>query len=216
MGFVVRANGCPDFCPRRLLGVFSTEPESVCHITTRRVRISVGSLTYRASTRALRRRTIYPVRPPTFPPKDDAAAQPSQGFGATRTLHHIATNRIQYLADHIRFITHQGKQILLLDLSNCSSAEVETIFRAVPEVVTSRPYSSVLILSDFSGASITEEALRVMKETAVFDKPYVKKSAWMGTKSLPILLLEVLSAFSRRDFPTFETREQALAWLVKD
>ena len=155
------------------------------------------------------------MRPPTFPPKD-AAAQPSQGFGASRTLHHVATNRIQYLADHIRFITYQGKQILLLDLSNCSSAEVETIFRAVPEVVTSRPYSSVLILSDFSGASITEEALRVMKETAVFDKPHVKKSAWTGTKNLPRLLSDALSAFSRRDFPTFETREEALAWLAED
>jgi predicted nuclease of predicted toxin-antitoxin system len=50
------------------------------------------------------------------------------------------------MADRIRFITHQGKQILLVGLSNCSTAEVERIIRAVPEVVTTRPRVVTLIL----------------------------------------------------------------------
>src|SRR5882672_9378719 len=64
------------------------------------------------------------------------------------------------LTDRIRFITHQRKQILLVDLSNCSASQVEEIVRAVPELVTTRPHSSVLILSDFTGASLDEEAIR--------------------------------------------------------
>jgi hypothetical protein len=32
------------------------------------------------------------------------------------------------MSDRIRFITHQGKQILLVDLSHCSAAEVEKVF----------------------------------------------------------------------------------------
>ena len=84
------------------------------------------------------------------------------------------------MADRIRFITHQGKQILVVDLSNCSTAEVERIIRAVPEVVTTRPRASVLILSDFTGASFDEEAIWAMRESAVFDKPYVERSAWVG------------------------------------
>jgi hypothetical protein len=118
--------------------------------------------------------------------------------------------------DHIRFITHQGKQILLVDLSNCSAGEVEKIVRALPEVVTTRQRGSVLILSDFTGASFDEEAIRTMKETAVFDKPYIKKSAWVGAENLPELLSENLKSFSRREFPTFKTREEAMTWLVKD
>jgi hypothetical protein len=73
-----------------------------------------------------------------------------------------------------------------------------------------------LILSDFRGASIDQEAIRVMKETAVFDKPYVKKSAWTGAENFPRVFSENLRSFSRREFPVFETREEALAWLVKD
>lgn len=124
--------------------------------------------------------------------------------------------RKSVLADRTRFITHQGKQVLLVDLSNCSAAQVQEIIRALPELVTTRPRNSVLILSDFIGASFDEEALRVMKETAVFDKPFIKKTAWVGANYLPDAFAKNLSSFSRRDFPDFATREDALAWLVKE
>ena len=156
------------------------------------------------------------VIPPTTPLRDDDGARVSAVSEASRAKRHAATSQVQFLSDHIRFITHQGKQILLIDVSNCSTAQVEQIFRAVPELVTSRPRDSVLILSDFSGASIDQEGIRIMKETAVFDKLYVKKSAWTGTENLPRELAESLGTFSRRDFHVFENRGEALEWLAKD
>jgi hypothetical protein len=87
------------------------------------------------------------------------------------------------MTDRIRFISHDGKQILLVDFSNCSAAEVEKVCRAVPELVTTLPRNSILILSDFTGASLDKEAIRAMKESAVFDKLHVKKSAWMGAEN---------------------------------
>lgn len=126
---------------------------------------------------------------------------------------HADTSQRQYLTDHIHFIHHQRKQILLLDLSNCSPAEVKKIFQAVPEFVTVRPHSSVLILADFTGASFDAEAIRVMEQAAVFDKPYVRKCAWTGTAQA---LAMRVSNFSCREFPVFQTRKEALAWLAKD
>jgi len=131
-------------------------------------------------------------------------------------MEHAGVSQHPYVTDRLRFISHEGKQILLIDVSNCSPAEVETMFRAVPELVTTRPRGSVLILTDFNGASFDQEAIRVMKETAVFDKPYVKKSAWAGTENLPHVFSTNLSSFSRREFPIFKTREEALVWLAKD
>ena len=119
------------------------------------------------------------------------------------------------MTNRIQFITDKGEQILLLDLSNCSASEVRQIIRALPELVTTRPRNSVLILSDFTGASFDKEAFRAMKESAVFDKPYVKKSAWVGAEKLEVFSEEMRS-FSRREFPAFATREEALTWLVKD
>jgi hypothetical protein len=117
--------------------------------------------------------------------------------------------------ERIRFISHQKKQILLVDFSNCSAVEVEKIARAAPETVT-QPCGSVLLLADFSGALFNDEALRAMKEGAVFDKPYVKKSAWVGAENLSSVSERNLKAFSGREFTTFKTREEALNWLVAD
>jgi hypothetical protein len=119
------------------------------------------------------------------------------------------------LLSRIRFIQHNKKQILLVDLSNCSADEVEEIVRAVPAVVTAQPRDSVLILSDFSGASFNKESILAMKESAVFDKPHIKKSAWVGAESLPEVFQENIKNFSRREFPRFKDRQEALEFLAE-
>jgi len=118
--------------------------------------------------------------------------------------------------ERIRFIKHQGRRVLFFDLSKCSPKEVEKLARILPDFVTVQPRGSVLILTDFTGASIDPEALRTMKETAVFDKPFVKKSALIGTETLPETFYEQLKAFSGRELPIFKNREEALAWLVEE
>ena len=120
------------------------------------------------------------------------------------------------MQERIRFIDYKGKQILLVDFSNCPAKDVEKITRAVPDHVTVQPRGSVLVLTDFSGAAFDRDALRAMKETAVFDKPFVKKSALIGTESLPRDFYEDMTRFSRRELPIFKTREETLAWLAAD
>ncbi len=118
--------------------------------------------------------------------------------------------------ERIRFIDHQGKRVLLVDFSNCSANEVEEIARAVPDYVTVNPRGSVLVLTDFTGSAFDRDALRTMKETAVFDKPFIKKSALIGTETLPRDFYEDMTRFSRRELPIFKTREEALDWLPAD
>lgn len=120
------------------------------------------------------------------------------------------------LTTRIRFITHHKKQILMVDLSNCSAAEVAEIVRTVPALVTTQPRDSVLVLSDFTGATFDQEAILATKESAVFDKPYVKKSAWVGAESLPEEYQKSIKSFSQREFPRFKDRQEALEWLAKD
>jgi hypothetical protein len=120
------------------------------------------------------------------------------------------------MEERIRFIDHQGKRVLLVDFSNCPANEVEKITRAVPDHVTVQPRGSVLVLTDFTGAAFDQDALRAMKETAVFDKPFVKKSALIGTETLPRDFYEDMTRFSRRELPIFKTREEALDWLAED
>ena len=118
--------------------------------------------------------------------------------------------------NRIRFITHNDKQILLVDLSFCSPTEVEQLVRSLPDFVTAQPLKSVLLLADFTGASFNEETFRTMKEVAIFDKPYIRKTAWIGTDTVPSSFREDLRKFSRRDFPEFKNIIEALEWLTKD
>ncbi|MGA6981702.1 MAG: hypothetical protein WCC95_04125 [Candidatus Sulfotelmatobacter sp.] len=122
--------------------------------------------------------------------------------------------------DRTQFITHKGKRVLLIDLSNCSASEIESIFRKLPDIVAVNPRASMLILSDFTGASFDAEAIRVMKETAVFNKAYVRKSAWVRNTKVRAAssekIAEQVGGFSRREFPGFDSRADALLWLTKD
>jgi hypothetical protein len=118
------------------------------------------------------------------------------------------------MSERIHLINHRGKQVLMVDFSNCASSEVERIARAVPDYVITQPRGSVLVLSDFTGASLDQDAIRTIKETAVFDKPYINKSALVGGGNLSKVLGENLKDFSRREFPAFKTRQEALSWLV--
>ena len=118
--------------------------------------------------------------------------------------------------DRVRFITYQGKQILLVDLTNCSAEEVTQIVGEVQRVVTAQERKSVLTLSDLTGAQFSRTAVTRMKEVAVFDRPYVKRAALVGADSLPQVFYEALQTFSRREFPRFQTREEAMDWLVAE
>jgi hypothetical protein len=56
--------------------------------------------------------------------------------------------------ERIHLINHHGKQVLEVDLSNCSAVEVEKIVRAVPEFVTTRPRGSILNTFRFRGSIV--------------------------------------------------------------
>jgi hypothetical protein len=118
------------------------------------------------------------------------------------------------MEDRIRCVEHQGKQILLVDLSHCTPAEVAKIALLVPSYVTSEPRGSVLLLADFTGAEFDRIAIERMKESTVFDRPHLKRSAWVGIDKLPKVFYEHIKNFSQRDLPAFETREEAMDWLV--
>src|SRR5260370_17560106 len=120
------------------------------------------------------------------------------------------------MEERIRFVEHRGKQILLVDVSKCTPREVEILALLVPSYVTSEPRGSVLLLADFTGAEFDRIAIDRLKEAAVFDRPHLKRSAWVGIEGLPAIFFEHIKNFSQRDLPTFKPRQEPTAWLVSD
>lgn len=118
------------------------------------------------------------------------------------------------MEERIRFITHKGKEILIVDCSQCGGEELKKITRLAPQFVMQQPKGSVLLLADFTGAQINREVMQMLKRGTVFDRPHLKRSAWVGVESFPKVFYENLKSFSQRELPAFQTREEAMDWLV--
>jgi hypothetical protein len=119
------------------------------------------------------------------------------------------------MEDHIQFITHQGKPIMLIDFTHCTKQQMLLVLEYVRVTVAKHARESLLTLADFTGADIDRTVATKIKEVLTLDRPFVRKSAWVGTESLPKVFYEGFKNFSRRDFPTFASREEAMEWLVK-
>lgn len=117
--------------------------------------------------------------------------------------------------ERLRFIKHKGHAIYLIDLSNCPAKELLLLLDQVRADIARHAPGSVLTLADFTGAEIDKNVATRVKEVLVLDRPYVKRSAWVGTESLPQVFYEHFKSFSRRDLPVFQTREEAMDWLVQ-
>jgi hypothetical protein len=120
------------------------------------------------------------------------------------------------LEDRLRFIKHKGHAIYEVDLTHCTAKELLLLLDQIRADIARHAPGSLLTLADLTGAQIDKNVATRMKEVLVLDRPYVKRSAWVGTESLPHVFYEHFKSFSQRELPVFETREEAMDWLVKE
>ncbi len=117
--------------------------------------------------------------------------------------------------ERIRVITHQSQRVLLVDCSDCKADEIAELADQLPKAVAQEPKGSVLLLADFSHSQLSRDTMERIKIAAVFNRPYLKRSAWVLTGNLPKPALNTVEKFSTREIPIFGTREEALEYLVK-
>jgi hypothetical protein len=118
--------------------------------------------------------------------------------------------------ERLRFIKHKGHAIFLIDFTQCAAKELLVLLDLVRADIARHAPGSVLTLVEVAGAEIDKAVATRIKEVLVLDRPYVKRSAWVGTESLPHVYYEHFKTFSQRELPTFQTREEAMEWLVQD
>jgi predicted proteasome-type protease len=117
--------------------------------------------------------------------------------------------------DRIHFVEHKGKRILLIDCSGATAPQMQLILELVRMTVAQHARESLLTLADMTDATIDHAVATKIKEVLTLDRPFVKKSAFVGAEKIPQTLLENFHNFSQRDIVVFKTREEAMEWLVK-
>jgi hypothetical protein len=118
--------------------------------------------------------------------------------------------------ERLRFVKHKGQAIFLIDFSHCQEKELLFLLDQIKNIVARHEHGSLLTLGDFTGAEIDKKVFTRMKEVLVMDRPYVKRSAWVGAESVPQVFYEHIKTFSQRELPVFKTREEAMDWLVQE
>ena len=118
--------------------------------------------------------------------------------------------------ERLRFVKHKGHAIYVIDFTHCAAKELLVLLDLVRADIPRHAPGSLLTLSDFTGAEVDKNVATRIKEVLVLDRPYVKRSAWVGTESLPHVFYEHFKSFSQRELPVFNTREEAMDWLVQE
>lgn len=116
--------------------------------------------------------------------------------------------------DRIYFVEHKGRQILVIDFSQATAQQMQLLLEHVRITIAQHARESVVTLADFSGAEVDHAVAMKIKEVLTLDRPFVTKTAWVGTEGIPHAFMENFYTFSRREIVTFKTREEAMDWLA--
>jgi len=118
--------------------------------------------------------------------------------------------------ERISFVIHRDQRVLLLDFTDCNPQEVAAVADRAPAIVTQQPAGSVLAVADFTGAEFDKGAIERIKIATAFDRPHIKRAAWVLTENMPKALYDAIRHFTAREFPLFHTRTEALDWIVTE
>lgn len=113
-----------------------------------------------------------------------------------------------------KFIQHKGTQIYLLDCSHCQPEDYKAIIVECARNVQSQPKKSVLTLTIAGGGTFDKETISELMILTRDNEPYVRKSAIVGVSGLQKIVLNTVSAFSKREFKLFDDLEAAKDYLA--
>ena len=116
----------------------------------------------------------------------------------------------------ISYITHKGKKILYIDYSKCKTvAETLAILEEVKKEYLNTT-GLLLTLNNFEGAYGSTEYMKKASEygKSIFNKRTAKNAA-IGVTGVKKILLNAYNLVVKDKILTFNTKEEALDFLVK-
>jgi hypothetical protein len=116
------------------------------------------------------------------------------------------------VSDRVRIVEHG---IVLLDFSGIREPDKE-LHRAAEakRLIASQPRRQALVLTDVTASNFSQAAIESLRDLVQHNKPYVRASALVGLSALTRVVFRALIALTRRDIRVFESRAEAVAYLL--
>jgi hypothetical protein len=116
------------------------------------------------------------------------------------------------MTDRVRSIEHG---IILLDFSNIKEPDKELHHSTTAKaLIASQARGQALVLTDVTGSNFSQAAVESLKDLVQHNRPYVKASALVGLSALTRIVFRAVIALTRRDIKVFESRREAIAFLL--
>jgi hypothetical protein len=116
------------------------------------------------------------------------------------------------MSERVRLIEHG---VVLLDFSNIKEPDKELHHSAAAKkLISSHPRGQALVLTDVTGSNFSQASVESLKDLVNHNKPYVKASALVGLSALTRVVFRAVMALTRRDIRVFESRKEAIAFLL--
>jgi hypothetical protein len=113
-----------------------------------------------------------------------------------------------------RFIDHDGKRLLYLDLAHASPRQKAEAMRSAADLVAGEPPGSVLLLLDVTGAGLSEDVEAAVTEFCERSATHVRARALVGATGLKKVLYARLHA-ARGGQAVFDDLGLAREWLAR-
>jgi hypothetical protein len=118
--------------------------------------------------------------------------------------------------ERIRPVTHKGKEILVVDVSNSRGAGTSIdILAKAREQIDCRAPGSLRLLTDVTNTHYDAGGAEAMKAYSKGNTPYVKASAVIGVAGIKRVLFNAVVKLTGRHIATFDTVEAGLDWLAQ-
>jgi hypothetical protein len=112
------------------------------------------------------------------------------------------------------FITHQSKELLLVDFSNLKADQFIQAIGESRRFILGCGRKDLLVLYDVANSRVSPEVTDVLKEAAKETHSFIKKRAVVGIHGVQRIILHAINAFSQEDIKPFDSLDQAKDWLV--
>lgn len=115
-----------------------------------------------------------------------------------------------------RFTSEYGKEIFYLNFAYDAIEDADPLIEECAKQVRQRPENSVRTLTIISKGKFTPELVDKLKELTKGNAPYVRKAAIIGVTGLYRVVISAITIFSKRDFKIFDSKEEAIRYLLED
>ena len=113
------------------------------------------------------------------------------------------------------YITHKGKKVLFVDYTKCKTPEEMIVLLEKAKDEYENSSVKILGLSDFTGTFGTDAFMKRAKKLGPYFDQKTDKSATIGIVGIKKILLQAYNRFIKIKNIPFNTKQEALDYLVK-